>query len=178
MHSLTRIRFATALALSAFASACTTAEEGSTSSRSQAHPANAASPAPDAAPPAPNPWTDAFQARAVLIADEVRIEGPPGLLEHVVIKQEPEVHVYSIKATDQGLLQEAVLRDEILHAPIEAHLDALQIAAEKRLVVLERPGAVPVIVEATGSVFFQNVGDATEKREDSLRLVGELTKVP
>lgn len=140
---------------------------------SQAGPAEAVA---AAAPQAP--WTDAFQRLAVLVAEEVRIEGPPGLMAHCVIQQNAEFFDYEAKTTPDGFLQIATAKDGAGDQAIQAHLDGLTLAVEKRLVVLERPGPGPVIVEARGSVFLQDVAAGTEKRDEQLRLVGEPARKP
>ena len=45
----------------------------------------AAAPAVPAKPDGPKTWTEAFTQKTVIVADHVRIEGPEGLLDHVVV---------------------------------------------------------------------------------------------
>ena len=90
-------------------------------------------------PPQPKPWTDFFHRRAALIANRVRIEGPDGLLEHVVPSVDTRFHVHTVKATAEGFLQVTrVLGPQ--SAPINAQLDGWQIMALEELTILERIG--------------------------------------
>ena len=132
--------------------------------------------APEADADAPRPWTSAFLDEAVLVAREVRIEGPPGLIEHVAVRQEPPYTLVSVRTVPEGLLQEVVLADDAPATEIRAQLDNLAIAAERRLVVLERPGQVPVSVEAQGDVFHARRDGSGERRGETLRLVGDTAK--
>ena len=56
------------------------------------------------------PWTDAFQKPAVLIANEVRIEGPRGLLQHVATMSDPSELDRKEETRPEGFLQEIVVR--------------------------------------------------------------------
>ena len=118
------------------------------------------------------PWTQEFMEEATLVADEVAVEGPPGLLHHFVQRQEPDWHDYSVRTVPEGLLQETRLRVE--GGPeIRANLDNLAIVALRSLRVLERPGDVPVTVRARGDAYWQRTKDGSEQRSDVLELVGQ-----
>jgi hypothetical protein len=142
---------------------------------------------PFARPPDPNeppprdvvqaskPWTERFLAPAVLVADEVRIEGPAPLLEHVVTRPEADVHEFEVKTTAEGLLQTIRVRPGA-GAEIRAQLDQLVISAMKRLVVLERPGPVDVRVTAAGDVFWKDTQSGQEQRAQTLRLDGPIRR--
>ncbi len=122
---------------------------------------------PSAAPP----WTRAFQEEAALVADEIRIEGPHDLLDHVAIRQDPELIEYHTRTTTEGLLQELSVRPGVGRVEIRAQLDAWALAAFRRLVVLQRPGEVPVSVRASGdAAWFSATG--TERRESTLAFQG------
>jgi hypothetical protein len=128
-----------------------------------------------AAPAAPtHPWPTTFRGEALLMAGTVRIEGPPGLRDHVALVQDLDHHTYDTVTTEQGLLQTVEVRDDIPYlAPIRIHLDELTIVAERKIVVLERPGWVPVTVEASGDCFYKRTDSEEEQRGESLRLVGQ-----
>ncbi len=117
-------------------------------------------------------WTQTFMTKGVLIADEVTIQGPTGLYEHLVIKQEPDFHLHALRTTEEGLRTEVALKPGVSEIEIRAFLDQLNIAALQRLVVLERPGQAAVVVEARGNAMLQMDG-AAETRSSLLRLVGE-----
>lgn len=151
------------------AAGCSAPREGGEDPGSQ----RAEAPHADAEPGATRPWTAAFLDEAVLVAREVRIEGPPGLLEHVAVRQEPPYTVVSVRTTPEGLLQEVALADDAPDTEIRAQLDNLAIAAERRLIVLERPGPVPVVVDATGDVYHARRDGSGERRGETLRLVGD-----
>lgn len=124
---------------------------------------------------APVPWTDAFQEPAVLLAADVRIEGPQGLLRHVATISDPEEFDRVERTLPEGFLQEIVVKPDALGAEIRAQLDQLAIVATHRLSVLERPGPVDVVVLANGDAYWAR-GPETEKRGDSLRLEGIIAR--
>lgn len=138
---------------------------------SSPEPVAAEAPAPPR-PSAAAPWTDAFRERAVLIADRVRIEGPPGLLEHVATRPDPELHERVERTTTEGFLQELRAKASFPGSQIQAWLDGLEIAALRQLTVLERPGPCPVKVVAEGQAVWRSLERGTERREPRLELVG------
>lgn len=156
MHRIATALLALALALAA---ACVSSPEAG--SRDSA----------DGTPPPPQvqPWTDVFLVDGLLVASEVRIEGPPGLIAHFVGRVEEGIAT-EVKTLPEGLRQtytvEAGARIEV-----RAQLDRLQIVAERRIVVLERPGPVDVVVEARGDVYHRD-DQGRERRGAHLRLVG------
>jgi hypothetical protein len=102
---------------------------------------------------APAPWTDAFAAKATLIADVIEVEGPAGLRNHWVAVQDPETIDYDLSTTPQGLRQIYALKPGAGGRQLSAWLDNWNLFAFERIVVLERPtrgGAV--VVRAVGSV--------------------------
>ncbi len=121
---------------------------------------------------APAAWTPAFREPAVLLATEVEIEGPPGLIAHVALTVDPEIHEYSVRTVPEGLLQEVSLKSPAAGGLVRCQLDHLQIAAERRVRVLERPQAVPVTVSARGNAFWTNT-TGQERRGAELRLEGQ-----
>jgi hypothetical protein len=125
--------------------------------------------------PEPKPWTTTFLTPAVLIAREVRIEGPLGIRDHVALTVDSELHEYSLKTGPDGLLQELSFKAGQAEGELRCQLDQLVIAAEQRITVLERPGPGPVVVLALGEALWQTPA-GEEQRGDSLRLVGEEPK--
>ncbi len=142
-------------------------------------PAFAPAPDPNAPPPrdvleANKPWTDRFKVAGVLIADEVRIEGPAPLLEHVVTRPETGVHEVDVKTIPAGFQQTITVR--VGGAEIRAQIDAVAISAMRRLVVLERPGLGDVLVTATGNVFWKEPQSDQPTRTHSLRIEGPIAR--
>lgn len=124
-------------------------------------------------PFAPRPWTTAFQLPAVLVAEEVRIEGPEDLLEHVVLRQDPDRVSYETRTIDAGLLQTMTVTGEGPEAMVRVNLDAWEIVALRRLIVLQRPGEVPVSVQATGEAWWSDADGSQELRRPTLEFRGE-----
>ena len=125
-------------------------------------------------PSEPQPWTEDFQDEALLVATDVQIVGPPGLRDHLAVAQDAKHHTYTIQTVPEGLLQETLVREaSVGEEPVRCHLDNLTIIAERRVVVLERPGAVPVTVTASGDVFWRDATTGEESRTASLTLTGE-----
>lgn len=156
--------FAVALALLAFA--CRSAD---------VEP-DVAGPSADAStPPAPRPWTQTFMSPAVLVAREVRIEGPLGIRDHVALTVDSDLHEYSTTIGPEGLMQQLSFKAGLLGGELRGQLDQLVIAAEERITVLERPGDATVLVVATGEALWQTPA-GQEKRGESLRLVGQEPK--
>jgi hypothetical protein len=132
----------------------------------------------DAPPPPPTlgRWTDAFEESAIVIADEIAIEGPPALRAHFALPQDPALISIVTRATDRGLLQVATLKEET--GELSAQLDNWTIVATRRLEVLERPGETTVRIVARGGAVWRPVGPGAEartRRAPELVLVGELT---
>lgn len=138
--------------------------------------------APDPNEPEPHdivvqkPWTLKFVKSAVLIAQDVRVEGPDGLLEHFVTRQELEITDVDTKTTADGLLQTVRLKSGMTNGDIRAQLDNLAITCMHKLEVLERPGPAPIVVQANGDVFYQETGTETPTRGASLRLEATVDK--
>ena len=141
----------------------------------------AQAPDPNAPPPSDvtpkkTPWTDRFMKPAVLVADQVRIEGPVGLLEHLATPSNPELHDRTEKTVPAGYLQQISAKEGIGPVEIQAQLDNLTIVALKKLVVLERPGPVDLVVLAAGDAYYNDKSTAEEQRSDSLRFVGQIDR--
>jgi hypothetical protein len=120
-------------------------------------------------------WTDRFFATGALVARDVRIEGPDGLLEHVVSTQDLTLMDVVSKTTPDGLLQTITLHPDAVGEEVRAQLDNLAIVCLHSLTILERPGPVDVVVIASGDAFLKEKG-ADELRGPTLRIEGKVTR--
>jgi hypothetical protein len=126
--------------------------------------------------PALRPWPRTFQRSALLVADRVVIEGPKGLLDHVALSQDPDVVDYVVETLPEGFRQVVSKRSDVGFVEIKAALDALEITALESVMVLERPGDVPVRVIAVGGVWWRSTDPAgplsgpAERRGERLEL--------
>lgn len=139
--------------------------------------ANAASAQPASASPSryqPAPWTDAFNQPCALLAAEVRIEGPPGLISHVASVSDPEELDRSEKVVPEGFLQVISVKPGSPTANIKAQLDRLAIVAIEKLTILERPQGTAVIVTAKGDVYWENSTTHDVKRGETMRFEGKI----
>jgi len=141
--------------------ACTSPDGGGSSAGSSAEK-NAAT------------WTSEFQVSAILIAEEISIEGPPGLIDHVAYKQMPE-QKYAAKTTAEGFLQE-VTGTEANEEAIWIHLDNLTMNAVRRGRWLERVSDGPVRVTGRGRAYWKNLETGQEKRAETIELLGPRAK--
>lgn len=116
-------------------------------------------------------WTTRFRSEAVLVADEIAIEGPYDLVDHVALRQDPETGDYSSKTIAEGLFQELASK-ATMGAPVLAQLDGWSLAAARRITVLQRPGDVPVLVRARGNVYWAAAAGGAERRENELTFEG------
>lgn len=112
-------------------------------------------------------WTTAFQRPAVLVADEIFIEGPPDLVDHVALRQDQETTLYATRTVNEGLRQELSARPE-LGVEVRGQLDAWSLAAFQKITVLLRPDEVAVTVRARGNAFWSASDGSAEKRESEL----------
>jgi hypothetical protein len=122
----------------------------------------------------PPPWTDAFSVSTALLAAEVRIEGPPGLISHFASVSDPEELSRIEKTVPEGFLQVISVKPEARGAKITAQLDRLAIVALERLTILERPGGTTVVVLAKGDAYWENPKTGEVKRGDTLRFDGKI----
>jgi hypothetical protein len=154
--------------------ACTTEKSTSRdeSSGSEAPTDAPARPMPDAM----LPWTDAFQKSAVLLANDIRIEGPQGLIARVATVSNPDELDRVEKATPEGYLVVIQAKPEVYGVEIKAQLDRLAIVALEHLTLLERPGASSVVVDARGEVFWKELETKAEKHAPALRLEGKIPR--
>ena len=125
-------------------------------------------------------WTDAFEPEAVLVAEDVWIEGPPGLLQHVVVAQNARDFDQVVRMTPEGFFQQSQVKPELAGgaatawSPLRAQLDNLIIAPSHRIRVLERFEPTDVIVRARGRVVWKRTDGSGEQRGDRVELVGQL----
>jgi len=108
----------------------------------------------------------------VLIADEIRIEGPEGLLQHFASRQDPDLVTYTSRTTPEGLLQETVVRPGIGGVEIAGQLDGLELRALRRLLVLQHFEDVPVTVRGKGNAFWASGDGKEQRREETILLRG------
>lgn len=127
-------------------------------------------------PYVPAPWTEAFLSPAVLMADSIRIEGPPGLFEHAVTRADDALFLRKVETISEGRLQTVRPRpDSPQLEVVRAQLDTWQLAAFREVVFLERlDPALPVRVVATGDAVWRDT-DGKERRDIRLVFIGELT---
>jgi hypothetical protein len=111
------------------------------------------------------PWPTTFMEPAVLVAREVRIEGSEALRDHLALRIDPNLHEYVVKTTPEGLLQEVTLKAGNEGEVVHCYLDRLEIAAERKVIVLERPGRAPLNVTARGEAFWQQPGKPEQRGE-------------
>lgn len=124
---------------------------------------------------APVVWTTEFMKPAVLLAADIRIEGPKGLFRHLATVSNAEELDRVEKTLPEGFLQETVVKPDAIGAEIKAQLDRLAIVATRRLSVLERPGEVDVVVIASGEAYWAG-GEGNEKRGERLRFDGKIAR--
>lgn len=126
------------------------------------------------------PWTDRFEKPGVLVADEIDIEGPDGLIDHVATRVDPEFHERQERTTTEGYRQEIAQKGPRVSgvpvSEIKVFLDQLEIAALRKVVILARPGNVPVKVTARGNVYWTDSTTHEEKRGDVLRFEGAISR--
>ncbi len=123
-----------------------------------------------------SPWPTTFQRAALLVADQIAIEGPKGLLDHVALGQDDTLLDYKVETLPEGFRQILSRKGDVGFVEIKAALDALEITALERILVLERPGNVPVRVVAQGQVWWRStdprgpVSGPVERRGERLEL--------
>ena len=123
-------------------------------------------------PIGPAPWTGAFADTAVMVARTFHIEGPTGLLEHVVASSDDGLYERSVELTPDGLMQVIErMSDEV--PEIRVQLDKWSLAAYDRVVILERATPGPVHVIAEGEAIWRDV-DGRLLQAQRLQFTGEI----
>jgi len=126
-------------------------------------------------PEPPPAWTEAFLRNSALLADRVHVEGPHGLLHHIAVVSDQESFEHSTETRAEGLVQITRVREDLTYPPqIRAQLDQMTIMALRELVVIERPGDVPVRVIARGDAYWQDPITGKEQRGAELTFTGEV----
>ncbi|MFN9784999.1 MAG: hypothetical protein ACK57N_00340 [Planctomycetia bacterium] len=118
-------------------------------------------------------WTTRFMGRNVLMAAEVRIEGPKGLLDHLVTRSDPSQHDIVVQTVPAGFLQQYQVKGG-RNGEIRAQLDQVVVVATRKLSILERPGEVPVVVHAAGDVYYKELSTGQELRQAALTIEGRI----
>ena len=124
-------------------------------------------------PEAPAPWTPQFDERSLLLAQEVIIEGPEGLLQH--LHCDASTGAFQAETLAEGYRQ-------VIELPpgssghIIAQLDGMQIRAEKRLIALEKVTPCDVVVTARGSVYWAVPGSGEEERGEEWTRTGVIER--
>lgn len=121
-------------------------------------------------------WTTEFLRRRLIVADQVHIEGPVGLREHLATRVDPALHARVEKTIPEGYLQRYTPREGTGATEMGAFLDKLEIHAVRELVVLERPGPVNVRVRAAGDVYYVDIDAGEDQRVPALELVGHIQR--
>jgi len=117
----------------------------------------------------PRPFPAAFQAEAVLVARRISIEGPEDLLEHVAVRSDNRLFATTVETTEKGLLQRIRRRPQAHDVDVRCQLDGWQIAALDELVILQRPGEVPVSIVADGEAAYIPSDGGPTRREPRLQ---------
>jgi hypothetical protein len=138
---------------------------------------------PGGPPPPPLPWPGRFERSALLVADQIAIEGPKGLLDHVALGQDDLLLDYDVETLPEGFRQLLTRKPGVEYAEIRAGIDAWEITALDRILVIERPGEVgdrPIRVVASGAVWWRSLdqrgpldGGPVERRAERLEFSSE-----
>ncbi|MCA9002181.1 MAG: hypothetical protein KDB61_09670 [Planctomycetes bacterium] len=166
---------ATSLSLLLLAAACASEpkrnDEAALPANTSAHNSSVEAMAPTP-PPKPAPWTEDFGQGAILIADTIRIEGPPGLMVHAALTVDDSLCILEQKTTEQGFLQVVTPRPlaQVKNHPnagreLRCQLDRWTLAAVHRIEVLERPGPCDVVITATGNATWRDLNNKVEEGE-------------
>src|SRR5207244_4089438 len=121
-------------------------------------------------------WTDRFVNPSSLIGNDIHIEGPQGLLDHVAVRQELEIQDIDEKTIPDGYLQTITLKPGVQNAEIRVHLDNLAIVALARVTILERVRPCSALVTASGNAYFVEKESGTEERGENVRIEGPIVR--
>ncbi len=129
-------------------------------------------------PQVPRPWTARFRSPALLVADRAYIEGPKGLLDHLACRSEDGFHSYEAETLPEGFKQSFRVLNQAAGVELRAYLDGFSIVAFHELIVLERPGELPVRVVLSGDAYMRDGTTGKERRGSQLEIVGALDGPP
>ncbi|MFT5290504.1 MAG: hypothetical protein ACI8QS_001951 [Planctomycetota bacterium] len=131
-----------------------------------------ADPVEETTPQEIRPWRPYFITPQSLLANDVRIEGPDGLLEHLAVGHNPAMHTYTTETTPDGLLQVLELRPGVDGAaePLRVQVDGLDMRIFQRVAILERVGQPPLKIDARGAVWWAREDGTGELRQERLVL--------
>ncbi len=120
----------------------------------------------EAAAPAPKPvaWTKAFDKGAILVANTIRVEGPPGLLTHAALTVDDTLFVLEQKTTGEGFLQVLTPRKGA-GREMRCSLGRWTLAAAQRIEILERIVPCDVLVVAKGAAFWRDLNNNVQREE-------------
>jgi hypothetical protein len=130
---------------------------------------------PEIAAPLHTAWTEAFNKKAILFADEIVLDGPRGIIAHAGMRVDDEIHVSTTKTTKDGLLQETHLAPGA-DGEIHAFLDNWELIAFKRITILERVVPCDVKLRARGDVRFVDQVTNEEQRGSELSFEGKIPR--
>ncbi|MFT7669435.1 MAG: hypothetical protein ACI8X5_002137 [Planctomycetota bacterium] len=119
-------------------------------------------------------WTSEFESPALVMGDQVYVEGPKGLLDHFSTRIADEFHFSDTKTLPEGFRQVFTVRDEQAGVEIRAYLDELEIVVFKELIVLERPGDLDVRVSVSGDAYWRSAATSEERRAAQLVFIGKV----
>lgn len=160
-RAMIRLRYAAPLLATTLLAACTSTPQDDPSA-SMPIAAEAEAEMEPFVPPAPQPWTEAFEGGALLLANTVTIEGPPGLLEHFVLRGDDALFERETKATSEGFVQ--VLRPLAgTMEPAQGFLDRWNVNALVELRATENPALCDVRVVAEGDAVWRTTGGESKK---------------
>jgi hypothetical protein len=156
---------------------------GATGSKSSKDAASPYAPAPDPSAPPPKsevarhaPWTTEFMKSGMLVADEIEVEGPVGLFDHIATRVDPDVHDQVQRTIPAGFEQQVVAKSGAEDSEIHSQLDQLSLIATRRITVLERPSPIDVVISARGAVFWHDDASKQDKRSEVLRVIGKIAR--
>lgn len=140
---------------------------GSTAARESAQPAaqgagasgGASARKPIAPPP---PWPTTFRTQTLLVAQDIVVEGPPGLIDHSAGAQQPGAIEYKTETTPDGLRQTWTVIPGS-QAQARGQLDGFTLVALRSLVILERLGG-DLTLRAAGDVYWHEDASGKEGR--------------